>query len=164
MSTINTKNVFISHHHKDDAAVDKLTNLLRKNGYDIRNSSIRAKPANQARLDKGLVKETTIKRLLRMKISWAGSVIVIVGKETASRPWVNWEIEQAHKQGKNILGVYEHGLKDEVNLPAALEKYGTSQVVGWDSKSIISAIEGAPAFQNPDGTPSAKKDGPRLIC
>lgn len=159
-----TKNVFISHHHKDDADVDKITNLLRKNGYNIRNSSIRAKPANQERLDKGLVKDAVIKRLLSMKISWAGSTIVIVGKETHTRPWVNWEIEQAHRQGKNIVGVYEFGLKDDVDLPAALEKYGTSQVVGWDSKSIISAIEGKPSFQNPDGTPSPRKDGSHSTC
>ena len=57
MSTVKTKNVFISHHHKDDADVDKLTDLLQKNGYNIRNSSIRAKPANQRRLDQGLVKD-----------------------------------------------------------------------------------------------------------
>ena len=159
-----TKNIFISHHHKDDADVDKLTDLLRKNGYNIRNSSIRAKPVNQRRLDQGLVKDAVIKRLLRMKISWAGSTIVIVGKETHTRPWVNWEIEQAHKQGKNIVGVYENGLKDNVDLPPSLEKYWTSQVVGWDSKSIISAIEGKPSFQNPDGTPSARRDGSHTVC
>ena len=164
MSTVKTKNVFISHHHKDDADVDKLTELLRKNGYNIRNSSIRAKPANQERLDKGLVKDAVIKRLLRMKISWAGSVIVIVGKETHKRPWVNWEIEQAHRQGKKIVGVYENGLKDKVDIPSALEKYGTSQVVGWDSDSIISAIEGKPSFRNPDGSPSPRKDGPHTVC
>ena len=158
-----TRNVFISHHHKDDAEVDRLTDLLRRNGYNIRNSSIRAKPANQRRLDQGLVKDAVIKRLLRMKISWAGSIIVIVGKKTHTRPWVNWEIEQAHRQGKKIVGVYEYGLKDKVDLPPALEKYGTSQV-GWDPKSIISAIEGKPSFQNPDGTPSPKKDGARTIC
>lgn len=163
MSDNKTKNVFISHHHKDDTNVDKLTELLRKNGFDIRNSSIRAKPANQQRLDKGLVKDATIKRLLRMKISWAGSVIVLVGKETHSRPWVNWEIEQAHKQGKNIVGVYENGLKDKVDLPTALAKYGRS-LVGWDSGAIMAAIEGEPVFQNPDGTPSPRKDGPHTQC
>ncbi len=164
MSAIRTKNVFISHHHKDDVNVDKLASLLSKKGFSIRNSSIRAKPANQQRLEKGLVKDTTIKRLLKMKISWASSVIVLVGKETHSRPWVNWEIEQAHRLGKNIVGVYERGLKDNVDLPLALEKYRTSQVVGWDSDSIITAIEGKSIFQNPDGTPSPRKDGPHTTC
>jgi hypothetical protein len=164
MSATNTKNVFISHHHKDDEHVDKLTTLLSKNGFNIRNSSIRAKPKNQERLDKNQVSEAVLKRLLRMKISWAGSVIVLVGKETHARPWVNWEIEQAHAQGKNIVGVYEYGLKDKVDLPPALEKYGTSQVVGWDSDSIIDAIEGKSVFQNPDGTPSPRKDGLHTVC
>ena len=163
MSTNKTKNVFISHHHKDDTHVDKLTRLLHKNGFDLRNSSIRAKPANQQRLDKGLVKDATIKRLLRMKISWAGSVVVLVGKETHSRAWVNWEIEEAHRQGKNIVGIYEQGLKDNVILPQALEKYSTSQV-GWDSGAIITAIEGKPVFQNADGSPSPWKDGNHTIC
>jgi MTH538 TIR-like domain (DUF1863) len=76
------RHVFISHHHADDAAVDKLTNLLSRRGYEIRNSSIRAKPANRDRLDKGLVKDETIKRLLRMKMSWASTVIVLIGRET----------------------------------------------------------------------------------
>lgn len=157
------KNVFISHHHKDDVLVDKMTTLLSKNGCEIRNSSIRAKPANQERLDKGLVKRETLERLLRMKMSWAGTVIVIVGKETHTRPWVNWEIQQAQKLGKNIVGVWEQGLKDKVELPEALKKYGTAQV-GWNSESIIGAINGNASFQNPDGSPSARQDGYHGIC
>src|SRR5437773_10734000 len=101
------RHVFISHHHKDDAELGKLTDLLSKKGYDIRNSSIRAKPRNQARLDKGLVSDDTIRRMLRMKISRTGTVIVLIGKDTHARPWVNWEIEQSNKQGKSIVAVYE---------------------------------------------------------
>lgn len=163
MSGGKKKNVFISHHHKDDAQVDKLAKLLSKNGLDIRNSSIRAKPANQSRLEKGMIKDSTIKRLLKMKMSWAGSVIVIIGKETHSREWVNWEIETASRLGKNIIGVYENGLKDKVDLPPALEKLGTS-LIGWDSGAIMSAIEGKPDFKNPDGTPRARKDGTHETC
>ncbi len=157
------KNVFISHHHKDDANVDKLTTLLAKNNCNIRNSSIRAKPANRERLDKGLVEDSKIRRLLRMKMSWASTVVVLVGKETHSRKWVDWEIKEANKQGKNIVGVYENGLKDKVQLPPSLEKYATAQV-GWDSGNIIDAINGKPSFQNPDGSPSARKDGSHFVC
>ena len=155
MNTENTrKNVFISHHHADDAEVDKLASLLSSKGYGFRNSSIRAKPANQRRLDQGLVKPETIRRLLRMKISWAGTVMVLVGKETHSRPWVNWEIEQANKQGKRIVGIYVRGAT-EADKPAALEKYASS-IVGWNSDSIIAALEGTEnPFQNPDGSSRA---------
>jgi hypothetical protein len=146
------RHIFISHHHADDAEVDKLTSLLSRSGHDIRNSSIRAKPANQQRLDKGLINPEVIRRLLRRKISWAGTVVVLIGKETHSRPWVNWEIEQANKQGKRIVGVYIRG-GTEIDKPAALEKYASS-IVSWNSKSIIAAIDGTEnPFQNPDGSP-----------
>jgi hypothetical protein len=146
------QHVFISHHHADDAAVDNLASLLKKNGCDIRNSSIRAKPANQRRLDQGLVNPETIQRLLRMKISWAQTVIVLIGKETHSRAWVTWEIEQANKQGKRIVGVYVRG-GTEADIPDALEKYA-SAIVGWNSDSIIEAMNGTEnPFQTPDGNP-----------
>jgi hypothetical protein len=148
------RHVFISHHHKDDADVGKLTELLSRRGYDIRNSSIRAKPSNQAKLDQGLVSDETIRRLLRMKISWAGTVIVLVGKETHSRRWVNWEIDQANRQGKRIVGVYVQG-GTEADVPASFDDYG-SALVAWNSDSIINAIEGTECpFQKPDGSARA---------
>ncbi len=145
------RHVFISHHHADDFDVDKLTDLLTKRGNDIRNSSIRAKPANQARLERGDVKDETIRRLLRMKISWASTVVVLVGEDTHTRPWVDWEITEAHRQGKRIVGVFVRGGTD-ANKPAALEQYASS-IVGWNSASIIDAIEGTDnPFELPDGT------------
>jgi len=158
------RHVFISHHHADDVEVDNLTSLLKKNGCDIRNSSIRAKPANQRRLDKGLIKPETIRRLLRMKISWAQSVMVLIGKETHSREWVSWEIEQANKQGKRIVGVFAQGEKD-AKVPDSLEKYA-SAIVGWNSENIMAAIDGtANEFQNPDGsTREATHASVSVIC
>ena len=153
------RHVFISHHHADDAEVTKFTSLLSRNGYDVRNSSIRAKPANQARLDRGLVKDETIRRLLRMKMSWAGSVVVLIGKDTHSRPWVNWEIELAHKQGKRIVGAFVHGGM-EADVPSSFEKYG-SALVGWNSSSIVAAIDGTDSpFQRPDGSPRSPLHAP----
>jgi len=157
------RHVFISHHHKDDAEVDKLTSLLSRKGYDIRNSSIRAKPANQERLEKGLVKPEVIQRLLRMKISWSGTVVVLIGKDTYSRPWVDWEIEQANKLGKRIVGVWAQG-STEADLPENLEKYADA-VVGWQSDRIMDAIDGSlDNWQQPDGTPWPKRDIPRIRC
>jgi hypothetical protein len=158
------RHVFISHHHADDQKVDQLTQLLAKDGSDVRNSSVRMKPANQRRMDEGRVKDETIKRLLRMKISWSSTVVVLIGKETHSRPWVNWEIEQAAKQGKRIVGVYAHGGTD-AEKPDALEKYG-SAIVAWNSASIVDAIEGkSNNFENSDGTARAAiHPGTTRVC
>lgn len=157
------KNVFVSHHHKDDASVDGLTRIVSSKGYKLRNSSIRVKPGNQERLDKKKVSDRTIERLLRMKMRWASQIIVVIGKETHNRPWVNWEIQAAHKLGKPIIGVYEKGLKDDVEIPENLKRYATS-IVGWRSESIVSALEGKSQFQNPDGTQSPKIGGRNIVC
>lgn len=134
------RNVFISHHHKDDKSVTDFTNLLSGKDYNIRNSSIRVKPENQARLDKKLIPKRTLERLIRMKMRWAGTVVVLIGSQTYSREWVNWEIEQAAKLGKRIVGVFMHGGKDS-DIPENLEKFGDG-LVGWNSEKIIDALEG----------------------
>lgn len=154
------RNVFISHHHADDGHVDKLTSLLGRQGFQIRNSSIRAKPANQARLDKGEIPEKTLKRLLRMKMSWASTVIVLIGKETHQRPWVDWEIRKANELGKRIVGVFARG-GTEADIPPAFEGYGDA-LVNWNSESIIDAIEGTDSpFEAPGGTSESPSGVPR---
>ncbi|MFY0989600.1 TIR domain-containing protein [Halomonas sp. C05BenzN] len=157
------KNVFVSHHHKDDASVDGLTSMVSGKGYQLRNSSIRVKPENQKRIDNKQISDKTIARLLRMKMRWASQVIVVIGKETHQRDWVNWEIKAAHQLGKPIIGVYENGLKDQVEIPENLKKYATS-IVGWKSDSVVDALEGKTQFQNPDGSPSPKIDGGNVTC
>src|SRR5260221_8816151 len=133
------RHVFISHHHKDDTSVDAMTSLLKGAGCDIRNSSIRAlRPENQERMRNGMVKDETIRRWLRTKISWAGAVVVLIGRDTHSRPWVDWEIKEAVRQGKRVVGVWEQGGK-EADLPENLRKYGVA-VVGWQADRILDAI------------------------
>lgn len=134
------KNLFISHHHKDDKSVADFTTLLSGKDYNIRNSSIRVKPKNQERLDKKQIPEQTLKRLLRMKMRWASTLVVLIGSETHSRKWVNWEIEQAAKLGKRIIGVFMRGGKD-ADIPDNLEKFGDG-LVGWNSDKIIAGLEG----------------------
>lgn len=158
------RHVFISHHHADDARVSGLTTMLGRAGYEIRNSSIRAKPANQRRLDEKRVPERTLKRLLRMKMSWASTVVVLVGKDTASRPWVNWEIDTAKRLGKRIVGVYERGGTNN-DVPPALERYRDAMVT-WNSEKVIDAIEGKDdPFEEPDGRESLRSaDAPHRSC
>lgn len=81
-----------------------------------------------------------IKKLLRDRIRWSGAVIVLIGPQTHTRDWVNWEINQENKEGKPIIGVFIQGAKD-LDVPANFEKYGNA-LVGWNSGKIIRAIDG----------------------
>jgi hypothetical protein len=38
--------------------------------------------------------------------------VVLIGQETASRKYVNYEIEQSHSRGNGLLGVRIHNMKD----------------------------------------------------
>ncbi len=157
------RHLFISHHHQDDSEISKLTNLLSGRGYDVRNSSVRMKPENQRRMEENRVSDKVIERVLRMKISWAGTVVVLIGKDTHSRPWVNWEIDKANEQGKRIVGVFVRG-GTEADIPPSLEKYG-SAIVNWNTDSIMGAIDGNNTFQNPDGTNrSSPNSGGSVDC
>ncbi|QJD81148.1 TIR domain-containing protein [Spirosoma rhododendri] len=154
------RHVFISHHHKDDVHVDNISSLLNKRGDDIRNSSWRQlKSENQKRLKEKRVSDEVIRRYLRRKISWSGKVVVLIGKDTHSRPWVNWEIEEAKSQGKRIVGVYLRG-GTEADIPAALKKHA-SAIVGWNTDSIQNALDGANTFQSPDGSQSPRMYTPK---
>jgi hypothetical protein len=157
------RHLFISHHSKDDAEIAKMTNLLAGHGHDIRNSSLRVKPENEKRLNENRVDDKVIQRALKMKISWASTVVVIIGKETHKRKWVNWEIDRANEQGKRVVGVFARG-GTEADIPPSFEKYG-SALVNWNADSIISAIDGTNNFQNPDGSERSGPNNPgSAIC
>lgn len=146
------RHLFISHHHKDDAEVTKLTALLSRSGWDVRNSSIRMKPSNEQRRQKGLIPDSVIERALRMRVSWSQAVVVLIGKDTHTRSWVNWEIEEAHRQGKRIVGVFLRGGTD-ADIPPALNKFATQEIVGWNSDALIDALDGKnQPFQAADGS------------
>lgn len=144
------KNVFISHYHKDEKNIHNMKELLSSKGYVIKNSSIDSTKPNEAS------NPDYIKQLLRDRISWAGKFICLIGPQTHERGWVDWEIEQAHKQGKDIIGVYIQGASDS-DVPENFEKYG-GPLVGWTSDKIIGALEGKiDNFENPDGSQRTSK-------
>jgi hypothetical protein len=141
-----TKNVFISHIHEDDAGLGKVKDLLANNGMAIRDSSINSSNPNEAK-SADYIKNV----ILAPRIQWAGTLVVYVTPGTKNSEWVNWEIEYAHKLGKRIVGVWENGAKD-CELPDALNNYADA-VVGWTGTSIIDAINGdCDVWQKPDGT------------
>lgn len=147
------KNVFVSHHGKDDAEVQKLRSLMDRHGYTLRNASIDSTKPNDAANDHYIKYD-----LLRPGINWAGTVIVLIGDETHTREWVNWEIEQAQKLGTRVVGVYINELKHEnPPLPEAFENYGDA-LVGWTGNRIVDAIEGRiNNFEKPDGSTSPNR-------
>jgi hypothetical protein len=38
--------------------------------------------------------------------------VVLIGERTAGRKWINYEIENSWDQGKGLVGIHVHNLKD----------------------------------------------------
>lgn len=129
------RNVFISHIHEDDDGLPKLKDLAAKHGLQIRDASITSDKPNRAKNEDYIKQE-----ILKPNIKWAGTLAVYVSPDTWKSKWVNWEIEQAHKLGKRIIGIWQYGSKD-CKMPEALEEYGDA-MVGWNGESIVDAITG----------------------
>ena len=142
-------NVFISHHGKDDQHVQSLKQRLIDKGYNIRNSSI----DSTKHKNKPIPSDQVVARLLRMRVNWAKTFICIISPTTHTRPWVNYEIKQAHLKGKQIVGIYTHGSNNSVKLPEAYKKYGGSPI-GWNSLDKLGDIMNGKttAPEAPDGT------------
>ncbi len=54
--------------------------------------------------------DTSIQRWIDDNMKHKQCVIVLVGEETADRPWVRYEIEKAWNDRKPIFGIYIHNL------------------------------------------------------
>src|SRR4051812_1387379 len=141
-----THNVFISHRHEDDALVGDLKTLLAGRNVTIRDASITSENLNNAK-DEAYIKT----QLLAPNINWAGALIVIVTPDTKNHQWVDWEVEYAEKQGKEIIGVWAPG-STGCEVPAALEQHADS-LVTWDADKIAAALNGSAVWEQSDGTP-----------
>lgn len=155
---IHNQHVFISHYSGDVQKLRDLKMKLASYGCIVNNSSLEEDRDNKA-IHKGkIVSDAVIARFLRSGIQWAKTVIILLGEHTAERPWVNYEIRNAHLKGKQIIGIYLHGCKDKVELPEAFKRYG-GPTLGWGSIDKLSDIlQGKVEF--PCETPRGEVRGP----
>lgn len=149
------KNVFVSHYHEDEGGINAMKDLLGDK-YSIRNYSVTSDKYNNAK------NEDYIKTLLRPLIKEVGTFICLIGPQTHDSKWVDWEIREAERQGKQIVGVYSHGAKDS-DIPPALEEFADA-IVGWNTNNIERAFGGESIFVNSDGSPRASVTGGRGVC
>ena len=56
--------------------------------------------------------DAAIKKWIDENMNYRTCVIVLIGEETASRKWVKYEIEKAWNDGRGLLGIFIHNIKD----------------------------------------------------
>lgn len=55
--------------------------------------------------------KASIEKWIDDNMRYRSCVVVLVGEETADRPWVKYEIQKAWEDGKGLLGVFIHNIK-----------------------------------------------------
>lgn len=128
-------NIFISFVEEDLNDVNLLRGQAKNknNELDFRDYSVKD-PYDSKNAD-------YIKRNIREKIKQTSITLVYLSDSTSKSKWVNWEIEESIKLGKQILAVYK-GDSAPKNLPTAV-KENNIKPVKWSHSEIMDAIKKA---------------------
>lgn len=84
----------------------------------VRNSDVTKRDVNAEWIDASMWEEAkqkgreAIKRLIDSALPATTVTVVLIGSETASRSWVQYEIDQSTARGNGMLGVYIHNIED----------------------------------------------------
>jgi hypothetical protein len=93
-----------------------------------------------------------IRRMILRHLKNTTVTVVLIGKETAERPWVRYEIAKSVEQGNGLVGVRIHHLKDQKGDSAwfagdtpAVPRGVEFPVYDWDkdTKRFAAEIEAA---------------------
>jgi len=57
--------------------------------------------------------DAAIQKWIDGQLSGKSVAIVLIGSKTAGRKWIKYEIKKAWEDGKGLLGIYVHNLKDK---------------------------------------------------
>lgn len=55
--------------------------------------------------------DTAIQKWIDDNMKYRRCVVVLIGQETANRPWVKYEIKKAWKDGRGVFGLFIHNIK-----------------------------------------------------
>lgn len=99
------RRVFYSFHYNSDAW---RTSQVRNIGVVEGNKS--ASDNDWETVKKG--GDEAIQKWIDDQLNGRSCAVVLIGNETAGRNWIKYEIENSWNNGKGVVGIYIHNLKD----------------------------------------------------
>lgn len=133
LSSGTSPHVFISFNYDDIDEVNLLRAQVKNERTDLQFDDFSVKEAFESDI------ADYIKRKIRELIDRCSVTIVYLSERSASSEWVNWEIEQSLKRGKDVIGVFK-GEQAPANLPLAFHQNGC-KAVKWNHTALMQAIE-----------------------
>ena len=122
------RNVFISFDIEDEGMVNLLRHQAKDERFpfEFRDYSVK-EPF-----------EWGWKGEVRNLISLSSAVIVAIGKHTHKSKAVNWEIDQAYKQDKQVVGIRLHRDRRH-KIPPAMDE--DDEITYWNTDEIADILE-----------------------
>ncbi len=123
--------IFISHawdYRSDYYSIEK---WLKENDIEYSNYSVPKHDPLSVKSNKEL------KAALSERIRLSSGIIIITGMYTNYSEWIDYELEEAYRMGKAIIGIKPRG---QERVPKKIQDYATD-LVGWNSSSLINAIK-----------------------
>jgi antiphage defense system Thoeris ThsB-like protein len=81
---------------------------------------------------------TAIEKWIDEQLTGTSATVVLIGAETAERPYVGYEIKQSSAKGNGLLGIYVHNMKD---VNSKTDSKGKNPFSNWqvtrDGKQIL---------------------------
>lgn len=78
-----------------------------------------------------------LSRGMTRQISPAQVVLILGGMYAANSAWIEYEISEAQRMGKVIVGIKPWG---QERIPSIVRNASICEPVGWNSASVISAV------------------------
>lgn len=123
------RNVFISFHVEDEDQIRLLRYQSKDNHFGLRFRDYSVKEPFDERW----------KKQCRERIEQTSALICMIGEDTWERKAVDWEVKEAHRQGKKIIGVRIHR-DSEHQVPQALIDEN-APIVDWNLARISKLLE-----------------------
>jgi len=123
------RNVFISFHIDDESQVNLLRSQAKGENFDIEFRDYSVKEPFDEKW----------KTNCRERIAQTSMLICMIGPRTAEREAVNWEIEEAYRQGKQVIGVRIYRDRNDP-IPKPLLEH-KAPIVNWDLKEISMLLD-----------------------
>lgn len=131
MPELKTRMLFISHAWQYDQAYLALVNWFNDEpNFSWKNCSIPSTNALPDNTTNGLAQGIT------RQINPAQGVLIIAGMYAAHSGWIDYEISEARRLGKIIIGIRPWG---QERMPVKIQD-AANVLVNWNSASVIGAV------------------------
>ena len=122
--------VFISHAWKYNSHYETVAEWLRQSSLQISNYSV---PRDNPFCPRST---SQLKQAITAQMRPASCVIIISGMYAAHSDWIDYEISEALRMEKYIIGIRPWG---QERVPTIIQQ-NADIMVGWNASSLINAI------------------------